>query len=1038
MTTRFRQAISAFCATRINAVSLTTFWDADSLFSSLGDPIDDLKDAKVAFEHLKKDIKAATEIVKPIIEKIKKQTDLIAKMAGELIEDTKEGGFTPNNAVQIGMKIGAAMLAIDEAVYIVATEVARGPGPNGEVNPKTRDDLMEFWNPWVRPFQELGADSGKLLDSFGMTVFGHSGTTKDLCSRLSYDSKAFRVAATLGDADISASHGVLQLNKIGLEAFLSFARTQYKVGEVTPQEIEDKQLVLREGGTWWQPDQAVFGLRVFTKIKVRLQDDPLLKKVMPGSGDPETLKPSMITFDSVHGLCLGDGLGSGNEKLSLPFQFNFPGVEIRELALGIVRGPGPKREVTGLELTTIIAAKLGDAVGLQIGGAGVTMALDGPTNSAAMFPWAVSPRWPDAIGLRVKAGPIKGGGYLERKVRTYSTGEQLVEFGAVVQLEILKVGVSAIVILSPDPFSLVLVMGVRFPTPIELSFGFTFNGVGGILALNRRVDTGALRKGIETHFIDQVLFPDDALSAAPTILDKVARVFPPYDGGFVVGPVIELGWGSQAKIIEAKIGIVLALPHPKIILLGAVRVRAPSKVTPLTDFRCEVYGEISSDRLLIIATLRDSTIAGYKVSGDLGLLIQWGGGGAFALSVGGFNPRYTEAPAALQGLTRLTVDFSPPAIVTIIVKAYFAVTAGSVMAGINGDLKADILIATAHAWLSLDMIFRWAPQFGFAVDLDLGIEIDVFGHSFAEVSFKGSLEGTTPWKIHGTATVDVWFLSTYHFELGPYSWGDNPPPIEPLRDPLTIVQLALNEPGAWKAVMPLDGDLLVNLDRVEEVVGLVAHPFAALEITQSRLPLETHIDRIGSAGVSSNRVNLGLATTQGPGIEGTPVGAMSTVRAPFSPGQFLALEGEALLARSGFDDLPCGCRVAAATTPVSGTVKQGMVSWRTYFGKIDNDDKPRAYDLKMFADLLVAQSLVGRVVAERENPYESRTAKVNPKPGTKVSVLPIGASTVHKIDDGGVVLADLGVLTASEAARVADVVNLSGAGQVAAVAVGVM
>ena len=157
-------------------------------------------------------------------------------------------------------------------------------------------------------------------------------------------------------------------------------------------------------------------------------------------------------------------------------------------------------------------------------------------------------------------------------MRIYGTGadkKELVEFGGVIQLEILKVGVYAIGILSPDPFSLVLVMGVRFPTAIELSFGFTFNGVGGILAINRRVDTGELIKGMQTHFIDRVLFPDDPVAEAPKILDQVAHVFPPHDGGFVVGPIVELGWGSQAKIVEAKLGVILALPDPKIIILGA-------------------------------------------------------------------------------------------------------------------------------------------------------------------------------------------------------------------------------------------------------------------------------------------------------------------------------------------------------------------------------------------------------------------------------------------------------------------------------------
>jgi hypothetical protein len=213
----------------------------------------------------------------------------------------------------------------------------------------------------------------------------------------------------------------------------------------------------------------------------------------------------------------------------------------------------------------------------------------------------------------------------------------------------------------------------------------------------------------------------------------------------------------------------------------------------------------------------------------------------------------------------------------------------------------------------------------------------------------------------------------------------------------------------------------------------VAHPLAALEITQSRLPLETHIDRIGSAGVTANRVNLGLATTSA-----GPVGAVSTVTAPFSPGQFLALNGEALLARSGFDDLPSGCRVGAATTPVSGTAVADDVRWHTYFRDEDQGSLLLDFDPLMFAEVLVDHSLVGRTITDRENPYLSRAAKVNPNPATKVSVLPNGASTVHQVDDGGNVLADLGVLTASEAARVADAVNVSGAGHVAAVAVGVM
>lgn len=103
------------------------------------------------------------------------------------------------------------------------------------------------------------------------------------------------------------------------------------------------------------------------------------------------------------------------------------------------------------------------------------------------------------------------------------------------QLEILKVGVFATGILSPDPFSLVLVMGVRFPTAIELTFGFTLDGIGGILALNRTVDTDQLVAGLKNHFIDRVLFPDDPVAEAPRLLDQVASVFPYRRDGFVAG-----------------------------------------------------------------------------------------------------------------------------------------------------------------------------------------------------------------------------------------------------------------------------------------------------------------------------------------------------------------------------------------------------------------------------------------------------------------------------------------------------------------------
>jgi hypothetical protein len=49
--------------------------------------------------------------------------------------------------------------------------------------------------------------------------------------------------------------------------------------------------------------------------------------------------------------------------------------------------------------------------------------------------------------------------------------------------------------------------------------------------------------------------------------------------------------------------------------------------------------------------------------------------------------------------------------------------------------------------------------------------MEVCGEDFANVSFDG-LKGTTPWFIHGTATIDVRFLPTIHFDIGPFEWGE--------------------------------------------------------------------------------------------------------------------------------------------------------------------------------------------------------------------------------------------------------------------------
>jgi len=1013
--TGFLNGIEAFANARLGHMAGTTFKDTGPFLDSI--VTFDGAERRTSFEKLKADIKAMEPIFDEIGKKIKKQTELIAKMVKESADDIKKDDFNVDTAARVAVRIGTALAAMDEAFNIVAKELAKDAG--GTVDEGIRKGLMDLWNPWAMPFKNLAADAGKKLNSFGSTVLGVDNLVGKLSDNLTLDRAGgqFLLAATfLRSGQVNL--GAVTLDQVTFEAFLQFSDREV----ANPTEAEKASLVERDG-KWFLGDVAILGLRVRTILQPGLTQNPLLAKVMPGSEDPKSTTLTTISLDSGQGLYFGDG--RRNEKAVLPTRFSFPGVELREVAFGLRRNPA--REVTGFELTTSIAAKLGDVIGLQVVGSGFIVALEGAVEQQAMFDLPVSLRWPDAVGLRVKAGPVTGGGFIQRVERTYKVdGKDVtrVEFGGVVQLQILKFGVSAIVILSPDPFSLVLVIGVRFPVAIDLSMGFTLNGIGGILAINRGLDLEALRAGMKEHILDKMLFPDNPVAEAPKLLDKVANVFPPKDGGFVFGPIVELGWGSQAKFVEMKLGVVLALPDPMIVVLGSLRVRVPTKEAPITDIRADVFVAITPDYLLLFASMRDSTIAGIKISGDLGLYIEWSGSGAFELSIGGFHPEYeklTGGKPKLGELDRVTIDLSPSKSVSFVIKAYFAITAGSVMLGVDGRLDADFAVIRAKAWLTLDMIFIWSPRFAFKISIEVGVEVELLGFTFCSIVFRGSLEGTTPFRLAGHIKVDVWFLPTFDKDLGPIEWGEQPKPIGVKVDALSVAAKAMNEDDAWKVQLPDHAAQLVTLAEVDDIAGRIAHPLAGLEVSQTQVPLGVRISRIGSSPVQADMVTIGTpVATPNAGL----VGAVSELRTAFAPGQFFELEGEALLARSGFEDMVGGCRIAAATTPKVGASKPTQVAYRTYVRNPDERSVLVEYTgtFATLASSYATKTNVGRAVTEVGNPYTQLAA-----PAAGVTISPKGTSVIADAATGATILAGLGELGATQAALVTNAINAESA-----------
>ena len=326
---------------------------------------------------------------------------------------------------------------------------------------------------------------------------------------------------------------------------------------------------------------VALGATLKSGARAGLAADALVGAIMPAAADVEV--DLVLGIDSAKGLTFGAGV---KHRVSLPGSISVPGVDLHDLGIGL---PDVPSAVPALELTGTLAGKLGP-LGAVIDGAGLLAAINTDHLLDGGGPvFTLGTRLPTGAGLEVEAGVVRGGGFLQHSGTVYS---------GVLDLRIGPVEVKAFGLVDTAPFSFVVVMSVEFFPAIQLSFGFTLNAVGGLLAVNRTLSTDALIAGLRNHTAEVLLFPKDPAGSAPAILAALTAVFPAQEGGFVVGPMFELGSGAPVSFVTAKVGIVISLPDPKLVLLGALRVALPAPEAPLIDLRASVFGELTPKHLL--------------------------------------------------------------------------------------------------------------------------------------------------------------------------------------------------------------------------------------------------------------------------------------------------------------------------------------------------------------------------------------------------------------------------------------------------------
>lgn len=982
----------SFAHTRVGSMAETSAADSVSLVESLiagaqaGKPKEYLK-------KLKKDFAAAGDAVKPVMKEIEKEVasikDSVAKMGAEL----EKTPFEWEHAAAAATHLGYVMTALDAALVKVAKKAAE-PEPDANTRALLERDIRNIPEPWKAPFRNLAAGSTKSFDALCKSVLNIDGAGGKIADRLAWDRDNLRLALTLtgvGPVGLGpAAPGgasLLGLDGTSIEAFFAYK------------------------------DHAKLGLAIRTRMRPGLRRDKMLERIIPAQAPTAETSAVAIALDTKDGLTFGDG---PNRRIALPVRFNFPGIELREMA---IERPPTKGEGSGrIDLMVTVAGKLGDTLGIVAEGGGLILRWKGDPGAAI----EVLPKPPVAAGLRLRSALVNGGGFLRYK-------EDKGEYGGMLDLQFGHVGITAFGLFVPDPFSLVVVIGVVFRPRIELSFGFTLNGLGGILGLNRTLSAAGLQKALREGGLDQLLFPSDPVMAAPQILDRLGLVFPPRSDGFVVGPMALLGWGSQAGFVKAKLGVVLALPDPVIAVLGVLSVIVPTPETPrearTVDFHLEVAAIFTADYFKIIGSLVMSKLAQITASGDMGLLMRWGRDPEVAITAGGFHPKY-KPPHELSDMRRLTLDLSPPVdLLKVQCQAYFAVTSNTLQFGGELSISADIGVASGKGWITVDALMVWTPYIQFIFAVDAGIEIRALGKSFAGVRFRGQLAGMTPWRLEGHASVTV-FFKEIPFDLGPWVWGAKRPLAAAALSPVGEAATAMAQPSAWKPALPAGTAVLARFAD-DDTTALLVHPLGQLEVKQLRVPLETTIDRIGSHAVTARRVHIADASY------GTlSAQTLSHAQDYFAPGHFLEMPDDQKLSRQDFEQFPCGIRLNAPGGVMHGTPISLTSAWETVY---PHEDLERDSDLSglgfvqldSLAGLVLRNNRVSRAARERANPYERPHPPGDPKPWAPRDAGVVGI--VRREDLGAVAAASGWMTTTAASERIAELADSRGLQRVVAV-----
>lgn len=520
-------------------------------------------------------------------------------------------------------------------------------------------------------------------------------------------------------------------------------------------------------------------------------------------------------------------------------------------------------------------------------------------------------RPPTGIGLGLDFGPISGGGFL-------SLDSDAGRYAGALALTVETLGLSAFGVISTrmpdgsDGFSMLAFIRGEFP-PIPLGFGFTLNGVGGLLGINRDLNADALFAAVRSGQIGKLLAPEDPLRNASSLIAQAEAIFPVYDGRHVFGPTVQIGWGAPRSLITLDLALGLTLPEPiRIFVIGRVRARLPDENLPLIKLNIDVAGllDLGAGKFDMEGRLFDSYYSGIAVEGGFAVQMRWGGRNSFAFSVGGLHPGF-QPPTGFPELPRAGVSLAKSRNFTLQLMGYFAITSNSLQFGAAADLIARASGYGLEAHLGFDALIIFDP-FGLDAQLRASARIFKGSSTLMKLSLKGRLRGPGPWSVNGSVTFEILFID---IEIGfSKSFGQDASRSSERVDVGALMDATLTESIRWAASG--SGPVLAR----PEANGLA--PTKEIRFSQDLLPFETTLEHFGGVEIVGPRrfkmTSISLA--------GQSVAVGRSPKEAFAPGTYLALTEKERLTAPAYEDLPSGGVVSAAKAVANGvSAERNMV-----------------------------------------------------------------------------------------------------------------